>query len=121
MEPSRCVKYDFPENDHIKTFLRGGFYGEEWKKTPHVPSSPVLRCVKAHGEPTEQKPFADYDPRPMCLDHYTTRTAEEFVQKVRRGFPCGDRYTNGYRAKAVEYFFAINERTEEKERILAKL
>ena len=54
------------------------------------------------------------------LDHYTTKTAEEFVEKVKRGFPLMEPYNTTYRKHAVEYFFAINERTEEKEKILAE-
>jgi hypothetical protein len=52
------------------------------------------------------------------VNHYHTKTAEEFLEKMRRGFPNGDQYTADYRKKAIDYFFAINERTEEKEAIL---
>ena len=52
------------------------------------------------------------------VNHYHTKTAEEFLEKMRRGFPNGDQYTADYRKKAIDYFFAINERTEEKEEIL---
>jgi hypothetical protein len=121
MEPTKCVKYDFPEDNHIKAFVRGGIKGLRWGATPHVPTAPALHCVNNRGVDVAQKPFTPYDFNVMWLDHYTTRSADEFVQKVRRGFPCGEAYTIGYRQKAVEYFFKINERTKEKEKILEKL
>ena len=40
------------------------------------------------------------------------------MQKLRRGFTIGEHYDENYRRHAVEYFFKINERTEEKEVIL---
>ena len=121
MEPGRCVKYYFPENNHVKAIVRGGIKGLQWRKTPHVPSAPALNCVNGRGDAVGQTPFCDYDYGMMWLDHYTTKTAEEFVAKVKRGFPCGDRYTAQYRRNAVEYFFKINERTPEKEAVLAEL
>ena len=120
MDPETCVKYDFPEDDHIKSFVRGGIQGLRWGKTPHVPSAPEMRCVNNRGEIVEQKPFAPYDFGMMALDHHHTRTAAEFLEKLRRGFPCHDTYTERYRSKAVEYFFRINERTKEKEAVLGK-
>lgn len=120
MDPETRVKYDFPEDDHIKSFVRGGIQGLRWGKTPHVPSAPDMRCVNNRGEVVEQKPFAPYDFGMMALDHHHTRTAEEFLVKLRRGFPCLDAYTERYRSKAVEYFFRINERTKEKEAVLGK-
>ena len=122
MPPATCVKYDCPEDNHIKSFVRGGLFGTLWAgNQPHIPTAQALRCVNPSGVAVKQDAFTDYDFTVMVLDHLTTRTAEEFVQKVQRGFPCGDRYTEGYRKNAVEYFFKINERTAEKERILNPL
>jgi hypothetical protein len=118
MKPDTHVKYDFPENNHVKSFVRGGIVGLKFHMQPHVPHSPQLKCVNAKGN-VLQKPFTEYDPSVMVLDHYTTKTAEEFVEKVKRGFPLMEPYNTTYRKHAVEYFFAINERTEEKEKILA--
>ena len=120
MKPDTHVKYDFPENNHIKSFVRGGIVGLKFHMQPHVPHSPQLKCVNANKGKVSQKPFTEYDPSVMVLDHYTTKTAEEFVEKVKRGFPLMEPYNTTYRKHAVEYFFAINERTEEKEKILAE-
>ena len=51
--------------------------------------------------------------------HYNTKTAEEWATlKMRRLSPCGDEYNREMKAKNVDYFFSINERTAEKEAIL---
>jgi hypothetical protein len=53
------------------------------------------------------------------IDHYDTKTAEEWVNiKQRRGTCSGDEITRQKRAVNVEYFFSLNERTTEKEQIL---
>jgi hypothetical protein len=53
------------------------------------------------------------------INHYNTKTAEEWsTLKMRRLSPCGDEYNREMTAKNVEYFFSINERTAEKEKIL---
>jgi hypothetical protein len=53
------------------------------------------------------------------INHYNTKTAEEWATlKMRRLSPCGDEYNREMKAKNVEYFFSINERTHEKEVIL---
>ena len=49
------------------------------------------------------------------------RPAEEFLEKVRRGFPNDNQYTEDYAKKAGEYFFALNKRTKEKEAIINQL
>ena len=53
------------------------------------------------------------------INHYNTKTAEEWATlKMRRLSPCGDEYNREMKAKNVDYFFSINERTPEKEDIL---
>ena len=122
LPPATCVKYNRPECDHVKALVRGGLHGQLFgHQQPHIPTAQTLRCVNPSGVPVKQEPLVNFDFTVMVLDHYTTRTAEEFVQKVQRGFPCGDRYTADYRRNAIDYFFKINERTPEKEAILSAL
>lgn len=122
LPPETCVKYNRPESDHVKALVRGGLRGQLFgHQQPHIPTAQPLKCVNPSGVKVKQEPLVKYDFAVMTLDHYTTRTAEEFLQKVKRGFPCGDRYTADYRRNAVDYFFKINERTPEKEAILAQL
>ena len=122
LPPETCVKYNRPEDDHVKALVRGGLHGHIWANNqPHIPTAQPLRCVNPSGVSVKQEPLVNFDFTVMAIDHHTTRTAEEFVQKVKRGFPCGDRYTESYRRNAIDYFFKINERNPEKEAILAQL
>ena len=120
MAHDQRVKYDFPENNHVKCFVRGGIHKLEFQVSPHVPATPILRCVDARGNAVKQDNFVPYDFRTAYINHYHTKTAEEFVEKCRRGFPTFDSYTERYRLRAAEFFFRINERTEEKEKVIGK-
>jgi hypothetical protein len=105
--------------EFVKCFVRGNIPGLTFETQPHCPTKPEeLRVVNAKGERVEQYPTMPPLYEVAWVNHYHTKTAEEFLEKMRRGFPNGDQYTADYRKKAIDYFFAINERTEEKEAIL---
>lgn len=113
----RCVKYDFPENNHVKCFVRGGL-GDVTFQNPHFPATPMT-CVGTKGENVRQCPFVPYDHSVMWINHYWTKTAEEWRDvKLKRGFATGREYDRRFMAKQMDYFFAVNERTAEKEVIL---
>jgi hypothetical protein len=58
----------------------------------------------------------------MWLDHYWTKTAEEWVNvKLSRGYHGDAHYTNMIRSQSDRNFFGVNERTPEKEMILSAL
>jgi len=118
MPADRCVKYAFPEDNHVKCFVRGGLPDVKFGANPHVPST-ELRCINTKGEPVERSPFTKCDHSIMRIDHYWTKSAEEWRDvKLSRGFPCGRSYIDGFRQKQEQYFFAVNERTKEKEDVL---
>ena len=55
----------------------------------------------------------------MWIDHYFTKTAEEWMHvKLSRGYHGLPKHTAGIVAHQEERFFAVNERTPEKEAIL---
>ena len=112
------VKYDWPENDHVKSFVAGGL-GEIRFKTPHH-SETAMRCVNVSGKEAKSSSFIHpYDHSVMRLDHYWTKTAEEWIgTKLTRGFPSGTTYMDNFIKAQERYFFNVNERTEEKEKIL---
>ncbi len=130
MPDDRCVTYNFPENYHIKAIVKGGLSGVRFSETVHVPSEPVMKCVDSYGRPAHQKPihvpYEGLEILPLDsgvrLNHYTTKTIEEWITcKVRRGFPCSPKLVRQWRERHLEQFFAINVRTEEKERIAKEL
>ncbi len=118
MPNDRCVSYDFPENRHVKCIVRGGLQYVSFQRNPHVPSMPLLTCVRTDGRRCAQEPFQDIDHRTAYLSHYTTKTIEEWMTcKVRRGYPVSDRLVAKFRNNHLSQFFAVNDRTPEKERI----
>ena len=114
------VKFtDIPENDHVKAFVRGGIERLKFADTPHCPTKPAdMIAVNSNGERAKLSAFTPFQHRYAWIDHYHTKTAEEFLGKCRRGFPLGAHYEETYRRQAVDLFFKINERTPEKEALL---
>ena len=110
---------DFGINHHVKSFVRGGLEGVTFCD-PHIPTTPELVCVNVLGERIEQKSVQPKVIHSVArLLHFNTKTAEEWATlKMRRLSPCGDEYNREMKAKNVDYFFSINERTAEKEAIL---
>ena len=109
---------DQPENNHVKAFVRGGVYGLQFG-TPHCPVKPAtLRAVNSNGETVPLRPLIPYQLKHAWIDHFETKTADEYMEKCRRGFPLSQQYTDGFLRNSVRFFFAINQRTPEKEEIL---
>ncbi len=110
---------DFAINRHVKSFVRSGINGISFND-PHCPNAPKLNVVNVLGEQVEQVPIQPTAIHKVAwINHYNTKTAEEWATlKMRRLSPCGDEYNREMKAKNVDYFFSINERTPEKEAIL---
>ena len=109
----------FAINGHVKSFVRGGIDGISFND-PHCPNAPKLKVVNVHGIAVEQKPIQPQVIHDIArVDHYNTKTTDEWLQKVSRGW-C-DVNANAVKQRkqhSVEYFFSINKRTPEKEEIL---
>lgn len=109
-----CVQYDFPENNHIKSIVRGGLKDVHLGKNPHIPSS-LLHCCTASGKECAPSPFQPYDFSVAHLKHYATKTAEEWItNKWQKGTPDKDNL-DAFRRKYADRFFKYNERTQAKE------
>ena len=112
------LTYNFPENNHIKTILRGGLDGVKWNSTPHTPKG-VKKCCNALGnECMADSPFNPYDFNRAWLRHFQTKTIQEWLElKMRRGV--GDRTRESFeKTYQVDNFFVYNKKTEEKEEII---
>lgn len=118
----RHVAYNFPENNHVSSILRGGLTGVDWVHgLTHTPHAPHLKCCNEKGVPTMPlSPFEDYSFEKAFFRHYTTKTAEEYCDKMKRGFP--DQKWDGSRIKNLveTRFFRTNEVTQEKVDIFKK-
>lgn len=107
--------YNFPDTFHAKTIVRGGLDSVTFAATPHTPIERI-RCCNSFGiecDPTS--PFTPYDFRNGGLIHFTTKTAEEYAYKIKRGFCDGNPSSV---KKLVELFFKRNEVTEEKVQVI---
>ena len=112
------VKYERPENDHIKCFIRGGLKGVHFGTNPHNPSDRIS-YVDSENRPVNGSPFVPYTHKYMRLDHYWTKSAEEWMKnKLSRGFSSGHTYIEKFMMAQERYFFAVNKRTPEKEAII---
>ena len=119
MDLSRHVKYDFPENEHVKCFVRGGIPNLVFTHL-HYPGRKDLVCVNPKGNRVPPSPFVrPFDHSVMRIDHYWTKTAEEWRNiKLKRGFATGREYDKWFMQQQENFFFRVNERTPEKEAIL---
>lgn len=106
--------------EFVKSFVRGGLTGLHFEVQPHVPSfKGKLKVVNAVGEDVTLYPAIKPVHKVAWIDHYLTKTAEEYIGKINRGFINVSQEHNDHRkARAIEDFFNINERTAEKESIL---
>jgi hypothetical protein len=67
----------------------------------------------------KQGAFTDFDWSVMRIDHYWTKTAEEWRDvKLSREWPLGQNYNDTFMKQQVDFFFAVNKRTPEKEEIV---
>lgn len=113
----KCVVYNFPEDMHVSSIVRGGLEDIKWEGRgfTHTPSPNKLRCCNNVGFHVDsEKPFAPVDFQFAAFKHYTTKTAREYCDKMRRGFP--DQLWDGSRVKNLieTRFFRTNEVTKEK-------
>ena len=111
LDINACYNLDFPESFHIKSIVRGGLKRMVFNVTPHTPSIDG-KCCNSYGiECDKNSPFCPYDFRNGGIMHYTTKTAEEFADKVNRGFCDGNPVK---KQELIELFFKRNKVTEEK-------
>lgn len=105
------TQYNFPDNFHVKSIIRGGLKKVIWNQTSHTPTNDIKCCDASGGKCRCNSPFTPYDFRKAGLLHFTTKTAEEFAIKVKRGFPDGNPTT---KEQMIESFFKRNKVTKEK-------
>lgn len=103
-------------NRHVKSIVRGGLSGVEFRLNPHTPSKPALTCVNVKNEQVAQSAFANITDSPVRLHHYMTKTIEEYAQhKCVRLFPLGRGFDDTWLKTAWENFWNVNGHTPEKD------
>ena len=116
-----CYGYiDMAENTHIKSIVKGGlnidweYNGDDWSSNPHTPYG-LKHICNAQLDKLSASPFAPICHQVAYINHYTTKTIEEYSIKVSR--QCAD-------CEVVVYnfpkFFRVNRLTYKKMKYLRK-
>ena len=111
MQLDRPIQYQFPDNCHVKSIIRGGL-NAVFGGNPHTTDTP-LKAYNASGQRCENRPFQPIDWSTAHLRHFTTKTIEEWMtRKMVVGTP--DREPSSFLPFYKDRFFKINQVTEEK-------
>ena len=110
------VQYNFSENMHIKSFIRGGLPHVYFAGNPHCCDS-NLKCCNASGQQCNNCPFQPIDYSTAYIKHYITKSLQEFIEnKCRRG--TADRDYNSFVYTYRNRYFMYNKMTPEKQAYL---
>ena len=111
--------YSSEENRFVKSIIKGNLKWNPWSydQTSHRPKY-QLRTCDSNGD--RVKTFNDVIKPPkldnIYIKHFATKTAEEFISKIKRGHPSQHLLLN----KWIDTFFNLNKVTEEKVKIFEK-
>jgi len=112
LDLNKKIDYDFPENNHIKSIVKGGL-GVVNYDSVHTPLSDKFNVCDGDGEKLQDNtPFCPYTFKTIYLRHFVTKTISEYIQKAKKG------RSDGYYAYPVNRFFLYNEKTPQKELIV---
>lgn len=111
MPLDRKVQYNFPDNCHVKSIIRGGL-DVRFGGNPHTTDTPLI-AYNASGVRCENRPWQPMDYRIALLKHFTTKTLEEWMtRKMKVGTP--DRDPSQFLPFYKDRFFKINQMTDDK-------
>jgi Domain of unknown function. len=106
------INYDFPENNHIKSIVKGrlGYFDYN---TTHTPIGGNFKVCNGDGEALkENTQFCPYTFKTIYFRHFVTKTILEWIQKIKKGT------SDGNYEYPINQFFLYNDKTQEKELIV---
>ena len=115
----RFTKPNYKEwaNIFVKSIIRGGLNKTTYRKkgSEHVPHKNLTIC-NSNGDIKKYNPHGVRPPlyKNAVIMHFNTKTAEEYINKIKRGNARG---TNRSLEKRIKDFFYRNKFTEEKLRL----
>ena len=118
------VKFSFGENNHIKSVIRGYIddIKIEWTRNSHTPTTELACCDSIGREIANSfSPFAKYDFSLAYLKHYTTKSTEEYCEKIQRGFPDFTPQSAEEKRDMAERYFRYNKKTPEKLKLIEEM
>ena len=112
IKKDKCIQYAFPENEQVKSIVRGHLKNVAFWKSPHFPDAP-RHCYTAAGQPCRPSSHQELDWSVGWIRHYTTKTISEWMQnKWSKG--TGFTPHENFERKYGDRLFLYNERTPEK-------
>lgn len=115
IDVNKKIAYDFPENFHIKSIIRGGLNNVIFEGNSHTIYNTDFNCCNEKGIKVDSKsPFLSYSFENLCIRHFSTKTIEEYCEKMKKGFP--DQLWDGSKVQELleTRFFNTNKVTKEK-------
>lgn len=106
------VQYDFPENNHVKSIIRGGIDVGDLQITVHTPREGKFVVYDADGKPCPNDYFHPYTFQTAYIRHYVTKTIDEWLAKISRGRATLNSVEALY---PIEKFFIYNAHSIEKD------
>jgi hypothetical protein len=117
--PNSKSQYNFLDDCHIKSLIRGGLPNLQFFGNPHIPNTPLV-CYHAEGYRCNQSPFQDIRRNVAYIKHFTTKSLEEYcLGKLQRG--TADRDINCFKSTYQGRYFKINDWTREKQAYIDSL
>ena len=117
--PNAMSQYNFVDDCHVKSLVRGGLDRVQFIGNPHIPSTP-LKVFNALGLRCDQSPFQGVNHKVAYIKHYTTKSLQEYCEhKLMRG--TGDRSYELFLQTYGNRYFKINDWTKEKQEYLDRI
>ena len=116
----KTALYEHISNKHIKSTVRGNLTTNYWKVAinPHTALTNYNCCSSSGKQISASSPYnIPYDYKYGKLKHYSTKSIEEYIKKIRKGNPNND---SRVIKKMIHKFYLINKKTKEKSDIFKK-
>ena len=113
-------------NRYIKSTVRGGLKDNYWRNctNPHSGRN-YYRTCNSNGEKVNysSKNTKTFNFTYAALKHYSTKSVEEFCNKIKRGYPFHKKnhYTTERKINRMNYYFRYNKKTKEKINLFKKI
>lgn len=115
LDYDKKVQYEFPENNHVKSIIRGRMDIGNTMITVHTPKERDYHVVDANGKPCKNDYFKPYDFSVAYIRHFVTKTIYEWLMKIAKGNVVSNASSELY---PIERYFLYNKRTPEKEKVI---
>lgn len=117
--PNAMSQYNFVDDFHVKSIIRGRLPFVLFRGNPHVPDNQLV-CYNSAGQRCDSRPFQPVDHSTAYFKHFCTKSLEEYcTNKLRRG--SADRDYQTFLMTYANRYFKINDETPEKLEYLSKI